>query len=351
MPKEMTSRERVFCALERGTPDRVPIYEGVIDEKVMQILLPGCDYYEFNDWIGLDIASLNRSSWRRDNVNYIDKEKGLFKDSWGVIRGFGPESTPYPIKGPIERPEDLKTYTPPDPEAPDALGHLPEVVARYKGKKAITWIGRDAFFNPSYLRGVEQFLMDMILNPKLVHELIEVCQQYDLRLTERAIKAGVDVVVLGDDYANKDRPVMSPAHFKEFILPGLKRAVDSAHKAGVYVIKHTDGNIWSILDMIVSTGVDGINPIEPAAGMDIGKVKAKYGDRVAVIGNIDCGALLSWGTKDDVRQAVKECIRIASPGGGHILASSNSIHSSVKPENYLTMIETAREFGNYPIDL
>ena len=118
---------------------------------------------------------------------------------------------------------------------------------------------------------------------------------------------------------------------------------------GAYVIKHSDGNLWPILDMIVETGIDGINPIEPAAGMDIGEVKARYGDRVAVIGNIDCGALLSWGTQDEVREAVRRCIAVAAPGGGHILSSSDSIHSSVKPENYLTMVEAGKEYGVYPL--
>ncbi|MBM3891491.1 MAG: hypothetical protein FJ388_20455 [Verrucomicrobia bacterium] len=104
----MTSRERIFCALERRVPDRVPLYEAVVDEKVMQALLPGCDYVAFNDWVGLDNAGLNRSSWRKDNITtWVDKERGLFRDAWGVIRGWGPESTPYPVEGPIKRPEDL----------------------------------------------------------------------------------------------------------------------------------------------------------------------------------------------------------------------------------------------------
>jgi len=346
---EMNHCERVYAALERKQPDRVPLFECVIDEKVMQGIFPGCDYYEFNERIGLDVAGLNRSSWRKDNVQFIDAERKLFKDKWGVIRGFGPESVPYPVKGPIERPEDLKTYRPPDPEAADALGHLPEVVRRYKGKKPITFIGRDAFFDPAHLRGVENFLMDMILNPQLVHDLIEVCQSYDLRLTERAVKAGVDIVVLGDDYADKNGPMMSPKHFREFILPGLKRAVDSAHAAGAYVIKHTDGNIMPILDMIVDTGIDGLNPLEPVAKMDIGLVKKRYGHRVCLVGNIDCGEVLSRCTPQRVREEVRKCIAAASPGGGHMLSSSNSIHSSVKPENYMAMVEALREFGRYPL--
>ena len=347
----MNSRERVIAALERKQPDRVPIFECVIDEKVMQALKPGCDYYEFNEWIGLDNAGLNRSSWSRDNVDYVDEEKGWFRDNWGVIRAFGPESTPAPIKGPIERPEDLKDYEPPDPEAPGALGHLPEIVEHYKGEKAVCVIARDAFFNASFLRGTANFLMDMIADPQLVHQLIEIAQGHDLRLTERMVQAGADVVVLGDDYADKNGPMMSPKHFAEFILPGLKRAVDSAHEAGAYVIKHTDGNIMPILDMIVDTGIDALNPIEPAAGMDIGYIKQNYGDRIAIVGNIDCGELLSTASTDEVRRVTRETIKIAAPGGGFCLSSSNSIHSSVKPENYLAMVETGREYGEYPLKL
>ena len=345
----MNSYERVIAALERLQPDRVPYMESVIDERLMQALVPGCDYFQFNEWLGMDSVGQNRSSWSRDNVEYIDKEKGLFRDKWGVIRAFGPESTPAPVEGPIKRPEDLKSYRPPDPEAPDVLGSIPEIVARFKGRKVITALGRDAFFNPAFLRGMANFLTDMIENPTLVHDLIEVTLSHDIRAMQRVIQAGVDVIIFGDDYADKNSPLMSPRHFKEFILPGLKRCVDVAHAAGAYVIKHTDGNIMPIIDMIIDTGIDGLNPIEPAAGMDIGHLKQRYGHRVALIGNIDCGYLLSQAPEDEVRRVTRETIRAAAPGGGYCLSSSNSIHSSVKPENFMAMIETWRECRDYPI--
>ncbi len=343
----MNSLERVKTALQRKQPDRVPFFECVIDAGVMDALLPGCDYYRFNDFIGLDNASQNRSSWSRENVEFIDEEKGIFRDKWGVIRAFGLESTPVPLEGPIKRPEDLKTYEPPDPHADDALGHLPEVIQRYKGKKAISAICRDAYFNPAFLRGTEQFLMDMIERPKFVHELIEVTQSHDVPAMVRMVEAGADVVVFGDDYADKNSTLMSPKHFKEFILPGLKRCVDAAHDAGALVVKHTDGNIMGIIDMIVETGIDALNPIEPQAGMDIGLIKREYGDRIAIVGNIDCGYLLSQAPVDEVRRVTRQTIAAAAPGGGYLLSSSNSIHSSVKPENFMAMVETLREFGGY----
>jgi uroporphyrinogen decarboxylase len=153
--------------------------------------------------------------------------------------------------------------------------------------------------------------------------------------------------VFGDDYADKNATLMSPRHFREFILPGLARCVEAAHRAGAYVIKHTDGNIMAILDMIVETGIDALNPLEPVAGMDIGLIKERYGKRIAVVGNIDCGYLLSQAPVEEVRRVTRETIATAKPGGGYMLSSSNSIHSSVRPENFMAMIQTWRECREY----
>jgi uroporphyrinogen decarboxylase len=144
---------------------------------------------------------------------------------------------------------------------------------------------------------------------------------------------------------------MSPNHFREFVLPYLKQSVDAAHACGVPFIKHTDGNIWPILDMMVDeAGIDAIDPLEPLAGMDIGEAKARYGDRIAVIGNIDCTELLPHATEAEVEVAVQETIAKAAPGGGFILASSNSIHPAVKPDNYRAMVDAGRRWGEYPLD-
>ena len=127
--------------------------------------------------------------------------------------------------------------------------------------------------------------------------------------------------------------------------------IDRAHDKDMLYMKHTDGNIWPIFDLIVGTGVNGIHPIDPEAGMDIGEAKTRYGDKVCLMGNIDCGPLLVWGTVDEVRHEVKECIRKAGKGGGLICMSSNSIHSGVKPENYVAMVKAIREYGQYPLAL
>jgi uroporphyrinogen decarboxylase len=166
----------------------------------------------------------------------------------------------------------------------------------------------------------------------------------------RAAEAGADVLSTGDDYAHNFGPMMSPAHFEEFVLPYLQEAVDTAHEAGVPFMKHTDGNLWPILDMVLDTGIEILDPIEPVAGMDIGRVKEQYGHRIALAGNVDCSYLLPRATPEEVEEAVKETLAKGGVGGGLILASSNSIHPAVRPENYQAMVDAAREYGRYPLD-
>ncbi len=359
----MNSYERFMTALLRqGEPDRVPLWELTVNEPTLSAVgaksledlaemghLDGITIFEDMQMQLLGAVQPSEVVWRGQSI--VEGTRGVVRDEWGIIWGITDLGIPYPMEGPIRSRQDLKHYTPPDPDAPHRLRSLREAVQRFKGRKAIVFLTHDGFEFPHYLRGgMENLLVDYFDDPDLAHTLAELVNDYKIRLMRRAIREGADAIVSGDDYATAHGLMMSPAHFRQFILPYLKRSIDAAHEMGVPFIKHTDGNIWSILDMMVEAGIDGIDPIEPLAGMDIGEVKARYGDRIAVIGNVDCSIVLTQGTREEVEEAVKETIAKASPGGGHILASSNSIHPAVKPENYVAMVEAARKYGNYPID-
>ena len=266
----MTSKERVFAALERREPDRVPMLEWSVAAKVHDRLLPGGSYYDFIEWIGYDAVAPRFGHYYSQGVDWVDEEKRIFVDSWGVRRVDTGEDIPYPIEGPIKQPADLDSYPPPDPHADGVLAPLLEMVARFKDTKAIVYITRDAFINPSYLRGLENLLIDFIENPDLAHRLARMSIDYNKVVAQRAVEAGAEIVMLGDDYAWRRGPVMSPAQFREFVYPYLEELVQHIHECGAYVVKHSDGNLWPLLDMIVDTGIDGINPLEPIADMDIG---------------------------------------------------------------------------------
>ena len=199
----------------------------------------------------------------------------------------------------------------------------------------------------AYLMGIDRLLMSFLAEPDLATLVMDKVLACNLEIVRRAIRAGAEVIILGDDYAGNHGPMMSPAAFAEFILPRLKRMIDLIHEEGALCVKHSDGNLYSLLEMIVSAGPDGLNPIEPVAGMELAKVKQLVGDRVCLVGNIDCARLLPYGTPEEVRQAVRQAIADGGRGGGLILSSSNSIHSSCKGENLAAMVRACHEFGRY----
>ena len=114
------------------------------------------------------------------------------------------------------------------------------------------------------------------------------------------------------------------------------------------IIKHTDGNIWPILNDLMEAGFDGLHPIQPQC-LDIKEVKDHLKGKACILGNIDCTYLLPFGSKEEVVETVKDTIRRAAPGGGYILSSSNSVHPGCKGKNVVAMFETARKYGTYPL--
>lgn len=340
----MKPKDRFLKALNREQPDRVPIWELIINEPVIKSLLPGGTYADFVEWVGLDGVCIGEDQ-------RLEESEGYLLDEWGIRWKPIDAGINYPVKGPIKGPGDLRDYSPPDPDADWRLKTLEGYVDRFKGERAIVFLGHEAFEFSHYLvGGLQNLFIHYHRNEDFVNRLGEIISEYKCRVIERAVKTGADVVLTGDDYANRKGPLMSVKQFEKFVLPYLRKAVRLTKRLGVPFIKHTDGNIWPIIDMIVDSGIDAIDPIEPIAGMDIGEVKRKYGKRIAVIGNVDCSYVLPLGTEMEVEEAVKETIAKASPGGGHIMASSNSIHPAVKPSNYMLMIELTRKYGEYPID-
>lgn len=340
----MNGYERIMTALKRQEPDTVPVWELIVNRPVIEALYGNISYEDFVEKEGLDgITIFEDQKLTRLNDTQI-------KDEWGILWTIEPNGIPYPSGGPIKTESDLEKYVPPEPDTDYRLNTLKSAVKRFKGEKAIVFLTHDAFEFSHYLHGLDNLLVDYIENPEFAKRLAEIVINYKRRVAEMAIEEGADIILTGDDYAYRTAPIMSPKLFEEFILPYLKEMVDLAKSKGVPFIKHTDGNIWSIIDMIVNTGIDGLDPIEPIAGMDIGKVKELYGDRIAVIGNIDCTEVLTHGTIEEVESAVKETIAKAGVGGGYILASSNSIHPGVNPQNYRAMVKFARRYGKYPLD-
>jgi hypothetical protein len=195
----------------------------------------------------------------------------------------------------------------------------------------------------------QHFLIGLYDAPGLIHRYLDARLRVTLMLLEASLERGVDGVHGGYDWASARAPLFSPKHFREFVFPRLKKITGLCHRYGVPYVKHTDGNINILLADLIEAGVDGFHPVDPNAGMDMVQLKRDYGDRLTLIGNVDCAGTLVNGPAEAVRAQTEQVIRAAAPGGGYLLSTSNSVHPGVKPEYYLTMLETARNVGRYPI--
>jgi uroporphyrinogen decarboxylase len=339
---ELTSEERILRVLQRMEPDRVPHFEWIVDRRVREALCPGCkNYTDFAVQMGHD-AIIVDLIYKKERV-----DTKRWRTEWGYVSQDTDEEHGVEVESPIKTMRDFECYTPPDPHIPERFVSVEETVKNFSGQKAVIVHLNDVFSLPRSLMGMTGLIMAIAREPDLVKALVDMSVTINLELAKEVVARGVKIVYTGDDYAYNKGPLMSPKHFRELFYPGLCRVMGGYKELGLYVIKHTDGNIWPIIDMILDSGIDCLDPIDPQAGMDLGAVKAKYGDRVALKGNVDCAQLLTFGAPDEVVEATKHALKQGMPGGGYILSSSNSIHSAVKPENYAAMLETLREFGKY----
>ena len=142
------------------------------------------------------------------------------------------------------------------------------------------------------------------------------------------------------DIAYKGRLIHSPEYLRGHLFPQLKRLNDAWHEHGLKCLFHSDGYLMEVMDDLVAAGIDGLNPIETVAGMDLREVRRKY-PKIFLAGGIDMSQLLSRGTPEQVKEVCRQAIRDACPG--YLMGSTTEADNSCKPENLVAMYEVARE--------
>jgi len=361
----MNGKERMMTALNRGVPDLVPIWELAFNEvSIIKIagkfmepdqLPEPKNIIDMSDLEALKLVNAFRVMGLELGLDGVTAttmapmtrvDQAHFKDAFGVIHHSSQFGEPYPVEGPIRGPEDLKKYKMRAPEESDFV--LIDLMRANFPDRAVAYILDGPFLMSMCLcGGLENLLLNYALNPGLAADLARMTTDYNLASLEMIAKKGADFIISDCDLAFNPGPMMSPAHYDLFLGPYHKQIVDRGHQLGLKMVKHTDGKIQTLIPKFIAEGFDAIHPFQPQC-IDIAESKQKYGDKVCVMGNIDCVYLLVFGTPEQVREKVKETISAVAPGGGYILSSSNTIHPGVKPENYLALVKAAREFGKYP---
>jgi len=128
---------------------------------------------------------------------------------------------------------------------------------------------------------------------------------------------GVFAAWYGDDLAYTESLLVSPKILRKYFFPGMQELAGIAHAAGMPFIMHSDGRLWQVLDDLIALGVNALHPIE-AKAMDIYDLKRRYGQKLAIFGNVDLGYALTegTGTPEAIRAEVRQQIKELAPGGG-----------------------------------
>jgi uroporphyrinogen decarboxylase len=313
----MNPRERIMAALDHREPDRVPRFEIWIDALWPELgQRDAADAYAN---LGQDCVMMPTRRPPGSNA----WQTGL--DEWGRVWKDGMY-----VDGVVDTRQDLARYSQPASYVEMLFDEdrVREVQARYPEHCHIYGSHDIGPLTLSYMSmGFERFFLRLIDDPAFVHELLADRTEWSIAVCHKAISLGAEVIVVGDDAAGRDWPMISPRMWREFVLPYHRQLVDSV---AVPVIWHSDGNTERLLPFAIEAGFAGFHGLEPAAGMDLGRTKREYGHDLVLLGNIDIRVLFG-SDLEAVRDEVDRCLEQGAPGGGYMLATCNSIFEGMEP--------------------
>ena len=349
----MTSRERMLAAINRQPVDRIPTDIWATGEVMTKLR------HHFGENADI-LAELHIDGFTSASPEYIGPALPQMPanesvDYWGMRRrkvphegGSYDELYFHPLAA-AQTIDDINAYAWPSVDWFDfapmkakikAAGNLRAVQCGYMAP----------FYFHNMLRGLEQSLVDPLIEPEFTHQLIgrisDFFYAYHRRMFE-VCDGLIDVSQVTDDLGSQSGPMISLDLYREFYAPHHKRFIDLCHEFGVKVFHHDDGSCRPFLPLLVEMGIDILNPIQwTCPGMDMKELKANFGKKICFHGAVENQRILPFGTPEEVRAEVRHCIdALASNGTGYILAPCHNLQSNTSVENIIAMYDEAWKYG------
>ena len=381
----MNSRERVTLALSHQEADRVPLDIGGTGVSQMHVTA----YANLRNYLGLtarapriqflaeQLAEFERDIAERLETDFVfvlpqpasDHEPNFedlgdyvaFSDEWGIgwkkpkQVGFYYDMYQHPLAG-AETLSDFRAFKLPDPLDKGRYRSLRwDVEAAAQRDKAVVLasLGAGILEIYTWLRGFEQFYVDMALNQQFVAYMLDRLVEFKQAYWERVLAEIGDWVTVAcehDDLAGQNAPLFSPTTYRALVKPRHKRLFHFIKdRSPVKLFYHTDGAVRSLIGDLIDAGMDILNPVQfTAANMDLHGLKREFGRHLVFWGaGVDTQRVLGSGTPEQVRADVRRNIEALAPGGGFVFATVHDIQANVPPENIMAMWAAWREYGQY----
>jgi uroporphyrinogen-III decarboxylase len=380
---EMTPKQRLLAAIRHEEPDRVPVaprmhmwsgeqygshswlrqlklQEEFGTDPIVEILLPQSRTW-FDDHTGLARNGVEVEVRVEDRGDY-SRMRRCFHTPAGDLS----EVLDLPAPGdryganprPVRRESLLKetadaqriAFLFPDPQR--LIREDLPLIVELIGERGLLQVGGGGAAAITRFMGMEQTMLTYYDNPEMFDRLLQVFEKHHLRVVQALLERGVPVIYNGwHDFGVSTG--WSPKIYREAFKPIIQAAVDLTHRYDAVYLYFDNGAIRALLPDIAELGVDILSSLcpPPVGDVDLAEAKRSIGDRVCLHGNVDAIWVVQKGTPGQVREAVREAIRVAAAGGGFILGNSDCFFPETPRENIEAFFAAAREFGHYPVKL
>ncbi len=338
----ITKKERVASVLQHKIPDRLPSqtnFTGVVKKLIsahFSISQEDVDDFFDNHLLRLDLTYQKQHS-ADDKICY---------DWWGA--GFDTSEEGYHVcKHPLAEPRTMEDYSWPDPGNATVSGIFSGAAKAVKNENnrkdprfIIPNFGFALFERAWSLRGMEQFMMDLALEPIWTEKLLERITEIQVSLARGFVNLGVDGGYFGDDLGAQRGLLFSPETWRQIFKPRLKRMFEIFTDNGLPVIMHSDGDIKEIIPDLLDIGLSCLNPCQPEV-LDHHWLKKEFGKDLAFYGGLSTQGVLPKGRPKEVRSAARRCLEtLASDGTGLIFGPSHRMMSDIPMENIEALLES-----------
>lgn len=348
--------KRLIAAFRHEEVDRVPNFEVLIEDEHVKKLL---GRYAGNTLSiggdpakGIEESEGARPMYPKDYIelcNLMGQDAIIVEEIWTPFKKWKDGKLVMVGDRSIKTRADFKKLImPSESDFEDKLKYIREYKEAVRGTKIGVTVCFGAFFLTVYefLFQMHDFMLLIYDDREFIEEILEVSTEYWVKFVKAVIKEGVDFMYPADDIAYKSGFFIRPEIFKPMWLPKAKRIFEPIVNAGLPILFHSDGKLDEIMDDLIDIGVTCLSPMDPYS-INYRDYKKRYGNRIALHGNIDIEFPLVRGTPNDVEREVKEHMDALKPNGGYICGSSHSIVNYIPHENFIAMLNAIHKYGRY----
>ncbi len=338
----ITQKERVIAQIKHEETDRVPYHlmfdpGSNIEERLDE-------YYGSNSWRSQVDNAIFQLPLPSMGIN-LDLGKEKFTDAYGSEWRL--DLRPFSLEKPALTQPSLEGYQFPkvsDLFDADFETNALQIIEQQKDKFVVAAYGFGLFERSWVLRGFENVLMDVAVNPDFYEELLDKLLNHQMEILERLLKLPVDGIWFFDDWGFQQGILIGPERWRKLFKPRYERLYRRTHESGKYVLSHCCGGIEKILPDAIEIGLDVYQSVQPEAkNNNPYDLKKKFGDKITFWGGLGSQNMIPFRTPSEIKEEVRHLCKTMASGGGYILGPAKEIQPETPNENIAAVVEAFLE--------